>query len=73
VLILFNSPEYQEISLANWLGEKPSSLLSANFGIAQDVIDKLPKKERGIIRKGNQRRTPPRSIHTIAAEPDGRK
>jgi len=52
ILILFNSPEYQEISLANWLGGNPSSLLSANFGIPQEAIDKLPLKERGIIRKG---------------------
>ncbi len=51
LLVLFNSPEYQEISLANWLGGNPSSMLSANFGIPQDAIDKLPKKERGIIRK----------------------
>jgi oxalate decarboxylase len=51
LLILFNNPEFQEISLANWLGGNPSSLLSANFGIPQEAIDKLPKKERGIIRK----------------------
>jgi oxalate decarboxylase len=50
VLILFNHPEFQEISLANWLGGNPNSLLSANFGIPQDAIDKLPKKERGIIK-----------------------
>ena len=51
ILILFNSPEYQEISLANWLGGNPSSLLSDNFGIPKDAIDQLPKRERGIIRK----------------------
>jgi oxalate decarboxylase len=51
VLILFNHPEFQEISLANWLGGNPVSLLSANFGIPKDAIDKLPKKERGILRK----------------------
>lgn len=51
LLILFNSPEYQEISLANWLGGNPASLLSDNFGVPKDVIDQLPKKERGIIRK----------------------
>jgi oxalate decarboxylase len=51
LLILFNSPEYQEISLANWLGGNPSSLLAANFGVSQDVIDQLPMKERGILRK----------------------
>ena len=51
LLILFNSPEYQEIGLATWLGGNPSSLLAANFEIPQDAIDKLPKKERGILGK----------------------
>jgi oxalate decarboxylase len=51
ILILFNSPEYREIGLATWLGGNPSSLLAANFGIPQDAIDQLPKKERGILGK----------------------
>jgi oxalate decarboxylase len=51
LLILFNSPEYQEISLANWLGGNPTSLLSDNFGVPANIIDQLPKKERGILRK----------------------
>lgn len=53
ILILFNSPEFQEISLSGWLGGNPGSLLSTNFGISQDAIDKLPRKEQGILgRKG---------------------
>lgn len=49
VLILFNSGEYQEISLSNWLGGNPVSILETNFGISKAMIDQLPKKEVGII------------------------
>ena len=49
LLILFNSGLYQEISLTNWLGGNPNSLLTSNFGISQDQIDRLPKKEAGIL------------------------
>ncbi|HEY1756043.1 MAG TPA: cupin domain-containing protein [Bryobacteraceae bacterium] len=54
ILILFNSGEYQEISLTNWLGGNPVSILQTNFpGISRAMIDQLPKKEIGIIgRKG---------------------
>jgi oxalate decarboxylase len=50
VLILFNSGEYQEISLAKWLGGNPDSLLAVNFGISKEMIDRLPKKEHGILK-----------------------
>jgi oxalate decarboxylase len=49
ILILFNSGVYEEISLANWLGGNPSSLLEANFGLPQSILDQLPKTETGII------------------------
>jgi oxalate decarboxylase len=49
VLILFNSPEFQEISLANWLGGNPVSILQDNFNIPKSVIDQLPKRETGIF------------------------
>jgi oxalate decarboxylase len=49
VLILFNSPEFQEISLANWLGGNPVSLLMDNFGVGKEIIDQLPKREKGIV------------------------
>jgi oxalate decarboxylase len=54
LLILFNSGEYQEISLANWLGANPSSILAANFGIPEDAIARLPRKERGILGRQQQ-------------------
>ena len=53
VLILFNSGQFEEISLANWLGGNPDSLLTANFGVGKEYLDRLPKKEVGILgRKG---------------------
>ena len=48
---LFNSGEYQEISLNNWLGGNPLSILETNFGVSKAIIDQLPKKEVGIIGK----------------------
>jgi len=49
VLILFNSGEFQEISLANWLGGNPTSILLDNFGVPKSLVDQLPKRETGII------------------------
>ena len=51
ILILFNSGEYQEISLANWLGGNPSTLLEDNFQISKSLVDQLPKRETGIFKK----------------------
>jgi oxalate decarboxylase len=52
ILVLFNHPEFQEISLSNWLGGNPVSILETNFpGVSRDMIDKLPIVERGIISK----------------------
>jgi oxalate decarboxylase len=49
LLILFNSGVYQEISLTNWLGGNPNSVLTSNFGLSQDMLNRLPKKEVGIL------------------------
>jgi oxalate decarboxylase len=51
ILILFNSPEFQEISLNNWLGGNPTSILMDNFGLSKEVVDRLPKRETGILAK----------------------
>jgi oxalate decarboxylase len=51
VIILFNSGVFEEISLANWLGGNPVSLLETNFGIPKSLIDQLPKRETGIVGK----------------------
>ena len=52
ILILFNHPEFQEISLSNWLGGNPTSILETNFpGISRELIDQLPMSDRGILGK----------------------
>jgi oxalate decarboxylase len=50
VLILFNSGVYQEISLAAWLGANPGYLLEDNFGLTSDVVDRMPRTTKGIIK-----------------------
>jgi len=48
ILILFNSGVYEEISLSAWLGGNPGSLLTDNFGISKEQVDRLPRKSTGI-------------------------
>jgi oxalate decarboxylase len=50
VLILFNSPVYQEISLAAWLGGNPAYMLEDNFTAPRSIVDKLPKTTGGILK-----------------------
>ena len=47
VLILFNSPVYEEINISSWLAANPAQMIADNFGITKEVIDKLPKKTVG--------------------------
>jgi oxalate decarboxylase len=49
VLILFNSPAYEEISLSTWLGANPAALLADNFGVSEATIRSLPTRYQGII------------------------
>jgi oxalate decarboxylase len=49
ILILFNSPVYEEISLSGWLGANPPALVADNFGFSAEQVAKLPKASRGIL------------------------
>jgi oxalate decarboxylase len=51
ILILFNSGVYEAISLANWLGGNPTSLLMDNLNLPKSIVDQLPKRETGILAK----------------------
>jgi hypothetical protein len=44
VLLVFNSPDYQEINISIWLAAKPAHLLADNFGISEEVVAKLPRQ-----------------------------
>lgn len=49
ILILFNSPVYQEISISEWLAANPPSLIADNFGLSAEQVAQLPKRALGII------------------------
>lgn len=50
LVILFNSPLYEEISISKWLAGNPASLVADNFGMSRDEVERLPKKALGIIK-----------------------
>ena len=54
LIIVFNSGEYQEISLSTVLADQPAYLLETNFHLPKAVVNKLPKKQEFITsgRKG---------------------
>jgi oxalate decarboxylase len=41
-ILVFNSGQYQEISLSNVIASSPSYLLETNFGLSKDAVAKLP-------------------------------
>lgn len=45
MLAVFNSGEYQEISLSQWMLSNPSYLLQTNLGVTPEVIKGLRKKQ----------------------------
>ncbi len=51
VVILFNSPVYQEISLSSWLAANPVQVLADNFGISREQISRMPTAQMGITQK----------------------
>ncbi len=51
VLIVFNSGEYQEISISSWLASNPRTLLATNFGVSEELIAQLPTSQTFIAAK----------------------
>ncbi|MBS1992117.1 MAG: cupin domain-containing protein [Cyanobacteria bacterium SZAS LIN-3] len=45
MLAVFNSGDYQEVSLSQWLSSNPSYLLQTNLGVSADIVKGLRKKE----------------------------
>ena len=45
MLAVFNSGDYQEISLSEWLRSTPSSVLQTNLGVSSDIVNGLRKKQ----------------------------
>jgi oxalate decarboxylase len=49
VLVLFNSPVYEEIALNGWFGANPSQLLAENFQTSTNQVDAWPDSELGML------------------------
>lgn len=49
VLILFNSPDYQEISLSTWLAANSPQLVADHFGLDPKTVADLPLRHLGIF------------------------
>jgi len=54
LILVFNSDEYQEISLSTLLAANPAYLLETNFRLPKAVIDKLPKRQEFITSGGKR-------------------
>jgi oxalate decarboxylase len=55
LILVFNSGEYQEISLSTVIAAHPAYLLETNFNLPKAIIDKLPKKQEFITSGGKGR------------------
>jgi oxalate decarboxylase len=51
LLILFNAPNYEEITLTSWLAANPAQLLADHFGLNLQQVAKFPRQETGILSK----------------------
>ncbi|MGC1381119.1 MAG: cupin domain-containing protein [Candidatus Baltobacteraceae bacterium] len=49
ILVAFNTPDYQEISISSWLASNPPRLLADNFGLDLGAVEKLPHAGRFIV------------------------
>jgi oxalate decarboxylase len=48
IVITFDSGDYQEISLSDWMAASPNYLLSNNFGVGESDFAQFPKKSQFI-------------------------
>jgi oxalate decarboxylase len=51
ILIVFNSPTYEQISLSTWLASNPANLIADNFQLSASEVDELPRHTAGILAK----------------------
>jgi oxalate decarboxylase len=49
ILIVFNSPVYEEISISGWLAANPASMIADNFKLTPEQVAKLPRAALGIL------------------------
>ena len=44
-LEMFKTPQYEDISLAEWLAHTPALLVDQHLGVGQEMLKKIPKEE----------------------------
>jgi oxalate decarboxylase len=44
-----NFSEYETVLLTDWMAHTPHDVLAANFGVSQQAMDKMPRKEKFIF------------------------
>src|SRR6202040_3234551 len=44
-----NFSEYETVLLTDWMAHTPHDVLSANFGVSEQAIEKMPKREKFIF------------------------
>ena len=49
MLAVFNTGNYQEIALSDWIASNPNGLLQTNFGVPKDIINKFPAKSSVMV------------------------
>lgn len=48
-LELFRAPQFQDVSLTQWMALTPHELVAAHLNIDRDVIDRLSKEKRAVV------------------------
>jgi oxalate decarboxylase len=46
---VFPTPEYRDISLAEWLAHSPARLVNEHLGTGEEFLDQIPRKESVIV------------------------
>ena len=49
VLEVFKAPQFQDVSLSDWITHTPPALVAQHFNLSPDVIAKLPKSKPEIV------------------------
>ena len=44
-LEMFKTPDYQDISLAEWMAHTPHQLMDQHLGVGTSMLDSIPKQE----------------------------
>lgn len=49
ILFVFNSGDYQEIALADWMASNPRELVATNFGVPEATASRFPRRTEFIV------------------------